>query len=513
MKAKGSLASRFRILHRLRRRRRPEVRIARAYSAWVERESQNVAVFDAPRISVLLPVYNTPEPYLRATIASVLAQSFGNWELCIADDASTHPHVGQVLAEMATESRLRVVRLPENDGIAMATNAALALASGKFVALLDHDDLLAPHALAAVAAEIAEHADAAIVFSDEDQLVEGVRCRPYFKPGWNPDLMLSQNLVSHLGVYRKTLIDAISGMRPAFEGSQDYDLALRATARVPAVQIRHIPKMLYHWRQHKNSFSAQRLDICASAARAALAEHVGNAARVAPNPDIPQWNRIVYNLPDPLPLVSLILPKGGDCLGDEGYSPLETVFGGAEGARGEVLVFLAGDLVPAREGWLQELVSQALRPEIGCVGPRLERPDGRVFNSGLTLHPEAIAHTLSPCSDHEDPGYLGHFLLARSVAAVASACLAVRRDVFEQAGGFDARAGAYADVDLCLRLAEQGLRCAWTPHARLRYRKLPHATEDLAGARYMRGRWGGMLASDPYSNPHLRVKKGKYVLF
>jgi len=402
--------------------------------------------------------------------------------------------------------------LPDTGGIAVATNAALALASGDFVALLDHDDELAPRALGRVAAELEAHPETDVVFSDEDQLVAGRRCRPYFKPGWNPDLMLSQNLVSHLGVYRRALVERLGGMRPDFVGSQDYDLALRATSAVPGERIRHVPEVLYHWRQHDGSYSARRAAQCQAAARAALASVLGEGAVVEANPDIPQWTRIGYLLRSPEPLVSLIVPAGAAAPADAGYGALEVCGDDPERARGEVLVFWGKGLLPARAGWLRELVSQALRPEVGCAGPRLERPDGRIAHAGFVLHPEEVAQTLAPCSDAGDPGYLGHFLLCRTVSAVALAGMAVRREVFMDLGGFDRRAGRFADVDFCLRLGELGLRCVWTPLARLRTRGLPRAGADAAGAAFMRERWGERLARDPYANPNLVVRAGNLEL-
>lgn len=501
-----------RLVERVRRRRRPDVQIALGYQDWIAREGSGPAVLHGPVISVIMPVYETPEAVLRAAIGSVTKQSFPCWELCIADDGSASPHVAEVLAEQARlDGRIRLVQLPGNAGIAAATNAALALAAGAFVALLDHDDELAPGALARVAAELAAYPDADIVFSDEDQLVDGIRRQPYFKPGWNPDLMLSQNLISHLGVYRRSLVERIGGMRAGFDGSQDYDFALRAAFATDSSRIRHVPEILYHWRQHQQSFSAQRLSACQAAARKALAECMAGTAEVTVNAELPQWSRIVYPVPEPLKLVSIIVPEGGEAPADPAYRVVE-ILHDATSAQGAVLVFLAAGLVSSSGAWLHELVGQALRPDIGCVGGRLDRPDGRIFQAGYTLHPERVAQSLRPGSDHHDPGYFGHFLLARSISAVSLDCLAVRRDVFIQAGGWNAEAGAYADVDLCLRVAETGLRCVWTPHARLRYRTLPGEKPDPDGARFMRSRWGQMLVNDPYSNPNLMIRNNNLAL-
>ena len=467
-----------------------------------------------PLVSVLLPVCETPQRLLCQAIASVTGQTYRDWELCVADDASQAPHVGTVLGRNA-DPRVRIVRLPERSGIAACTNAALQLARGDFVALLDHDDALAPHALSRVATELAQHPDAELVFSDEDKIVDGRRCCPYFKPGWDPELMAGQNIVSHLGVYDRKRLLSIGGLRAGFEGSQDYDLALRFAAASGDSRIRHIPDVLYHWRQWPTSFSRTQAGRSADAARNALSD-ARPGASVQPDPVLPQWTRIVHPLPDPTPLVSIIVPDGAAAPVDADYATVERVRGtageAAERSNGAVLLFLAPGLRGGAPGWLRELASQALRPEVGAVGGRLDRPDGRIAQAGFVLDQERIAQTLSPRSDRDDPGYFGQFRLPRSVSALSGDCLAIRRALFFDVGGFDPACGPYADVDLCLRLATRGLRCVWTPHARLGYARLPRAVRDVEAARLMRARWGAVLASDPYLNPNLMVRRGNLVL-
>lgn len=236
------------------------------YDRWVEThdtlgeaDRQAIAVHIArmavrPTISVIMPAYNSDERFLREAIASVRGQLYPHWELCVADDASTAPHVWRVLQEEAArDSRIRIVRRPVNGHISAASNSALTLASGEFVALMDHDDLLAPHALYEVAAELEAHPDADMLFSDEDKIdATGRRREPYFKPGWNPELLLGQNLVKHLCVVRRGVLTQVGGFREGFEGSQDYDLVLRVSEATTADRIRHIPAILYHWRRSKS---------------------------------------------------------------------------------------------------------------------------------------------------------------------------------------------------------------------------------------------------------------------
>ena len=462
-----------------------------------------------PLISVLMPVHNTPLPILAAALGSVRAQTYADWELCIADDASSGQPLRDWLASAAaTEPRISVVRLAVNGGIAAATNAALERARGDFIALLDHDDVLAPHALARVAAEIGAHPDAELIFSDEDKIDAGRRCCPYFKPGWNPDLMRAQNMVSHLGVYRRARMLALGGLRAGFEGSQDYDLALRVAAVCGNARIRHIPEMLYHWRQSPGSFSASQAARASEAARRAIQASLPASARVCPDPVLPQWSRVVYPVPKAAPRVSILVAGEGAAPADPFYPEVERHRGAVAETPGDVVLLLAPGLVSAVDGWLRELVSQALRPEIGAAGGRLDGPDGRIAQSGLVLDPVHVARTLRPRSDADDPGYVGQFRLARTVSALSRDCLAVRADVFRALGGLDAACGPYADLDFCLRLAAQGLRCVWTPHARLRYTALPRVVRDRAAAGLMRARWAAILARDPYFNPNLQVRGG-----
>ena len=271
-----------------------------------------------PLISVVMPAYETPEWLLREAIASVRSQLYPHWELCVVDDGSPSDTVARVLREAAAEDpRIKWRRRESNGHIAAATNSALELAKGEFVALLDHDDLLAEQALYEVAVELDAHPDTDLIYSDEDRVDhDGRRHSPYFKTGWNPDLMLGQNAVSHLGVYRRALLERIDGLRPGFEGSQDYDLTLRVAAATEAARIRHLPTILYHWREREESpsFSQAQLDRCVDAARRAIGDYLRSqggaaaAAEVLPAPAVPSWSRVRWPLPDPAPRVSLIVP-------------------------------------------------------------------------------------------------------------------------------------------------------------------------------------------------------------
>lgn len=533
-----------------------------------------------PLISVVMPVHNPPAEILRAAILSVRRQVYGHWELCIADDASSSEGIAQVLREEAeADPRIRWVRRDGRGGIAAATNTALAMARGEFVALLDQDDLLAERALYEVAAELERHPDADLIYSDEDKLdALGRRHGPYFKPDWSPSLMLGQNMISHLGVYRRDLVEALGGMRPGLDGSQDHDLALRVAAATLPERIRHIPAILYHWRQHEGSgtFSASSLARCAAASRQAVADTLLRAgvrgAEVTPHPDLPQYNRVRWPLPGHAPLVTAIvttrdradllsccldgLLRGTDypalevlVVDNDSVEPATLALfarlcrdprvrvvrhpgpfdyaamnnAAAAEARGEVLLLLNNDTEVTDPSWLREMVSHALRPEVGAVGALLYYPDGRIQHAGVVLglgaqgeQPGVAGHD---GTDHHagQAGEFGRLALVREVGAVTAACMVLRRAVFEAAGGFDAEAlkVAFNDVDLCLRIRSMGLLVVQTPFARLVHHESASRGSDLAPGRRetfaaecatMLERWGPSLQADPYHNPNLSLE-------
>jgi GT2 family glycosyltransferase len=539
------------LLRKWRQRQRPEAAIDRAYPAWAAAAYAPADARNGPKISIVMPVRNPPPAFLKAAIASVQAQSYQNWELCIVDDASSAADIPDIQNDAAQrDTRIDTLFLSAPRGIAGASNAGIGHATGAYVAFMDHDDVLAPHALASVAAEIAAHPDVALIFSDEDQLVHGKPASPYFKPGWNPDLLLSQNLICHLAVFSRAVLADIGGLRAGYEGAQDYDLALRAMEHAGARRVRHVPGVLYHWRQSPDSFSATKAAACRLAARRALQDHLRDGADVVADDRLPQWSRIKFRLPDPLPLVSVILSEQG-AMPKTDYPALEIRHGSPGQASGEVIVLLAAGLVALEKDWLHELVAQALRPEIGAAGGKLTGPNGALAHTGYVLDPVHIVQSVLPKSDADDPGYRGHFMLMRTVSAVSGDCMAMRRSVFLQAGGWNGDAGVFADVDFCLRVAARGLRVVWTPHAHLHYArgqapstlfKLRQANhkeheghkghkEDFnklfvsfvffvnlvtnshspqrRGAAWMRARWGDALAKDPYLNPNLTVHRNR----
>jgi len=478
-----------------------------------------------PLISILMPTYNPSELWLRQAIESVRAQLYPDWELCIADDASTAAHVHAVLEQYANlDPRIQVVYRRENGHISTASNSALELANGEFVALLDQDDVLAEHALYMVAWVANEYPEANLIYSDEDKIdTEGRRFDPYFKPDWNPELFRCQNMISHLGVYRTEAVRAVGGFRKGFEGSQDWDLALRITEDTPVHKIRHIPHVLYHWRVHPNSTAAgiNAKQYAVTACKQAIVDHLERLkirAEVLPIPLCDGYWRIRYAQPEHPPLVSIIIPtRNGigllrrcietlqtltsypnyelivvDNQSDDpttldflrakvstgeiqvcqydapfNYSAINNVAVGA--SRGALLCFLNNDIEVTDGDWLSELVSLALQPGVGAVGARLLYPDNRIQHAGVIVGMGGVAgHIYLGASDAER-GNMGRAILQQNLSAVTGACMVVTREAFERVGGFDADnlPVSFNDVDFCLKLLEAGYDNRWTPHATL----------------------------------------------
>lgn len=529
-----------------------------------------------PLVSFITPVFNTPEPFLRAMFDSVIAQAYPQWELCLADDASTASHVRTVIEEyQARDPRIKVAWRETNGHISAASNSALGLATGDYVALLDHDDTIPPDALYWVVKEINHDADAALLYSDEDKLdFDGSQILPYFKCAWNYDLFLSHNLITHLGVYRTDIVRDIGGFRLGFEGAQDYDLALRFIERIEPSRIRHIPRVLYHWRMLRGSTAvgAGEKGYAAGRARLAVEEHLrrkGIAANVETIADLAA-QRVRYDIPQPASLVSIIIPtRNGEKLVRQcvesirkktTYAPYEIILvdndsdmvgaikyfrelgdqgivrlledpqpfnfsrinnDAAAQARGEFLVFLNNDIEVITPEWLSEMVSHAQRPEIGAVGTKLWYPNDTIQHAGLVLVAGLAghAHRGRPRGNH---GYFSRASLIQSLSAVTAACLCMRKKLFQELGGFDETlAVAFNDVDLCLRIQAAGYRNLYTPYAELyHHESASRGYEDTPEKRarfqkeadILRARWLPVLLSDPYYNPNLTLTGDPFLL-
>jgi GT2 family glycosyltransferase len=525
-----------------------------------------------PKFSIVMAVYNTEPPELDAAIRSVLAQSYANWELCLADDASNRTDVHELLRHFAEQdSRIRLTLNSERGGISATCNAAWDMARGDFIAFLDHDDTLAPHALAYLCEALEQNPNADFLYSDEDKIDRaGRRYDPFFKPDWSPDLLFSENYICHLLVLKKDLADKIGRFHSACDGSQDYDLILRAAER--AQHIHHIPKVLYHWRASVGSTAAtsENKKYAVTAAQEALQRCCGRldrAMQISASPVAGRW-RMRYEIPKGT-RASIIIASGGkdkllranlrSLLQKTEYSHYEVMI--ADNSRGdairklvagfqqsdarvryldwrnkpfnysainntaarecqsEILLFLNDDTSVTAGDWLEAMIELAARPEVGAVGAKLLYPDGRIQHGGVIMGLyDNCGHAFKGL-DGSVRHYFDFSDIIRNVSAVTGACLMTRADVFWQADGFDEKdfAVAFNDIDLCLKMRALGYRVLYQPHAVLYHHEafsktskdlVPHPNEVAA----MRLKWAEVIANDPFYSPNLTRNDEDYSL-
>lgn len=547
-------------------------RPADRYEAWIADHEPDAATLESQRefsrqssthvkISLLTPVHNTPAAFLEEMFESVIRQTYEAWELRVVDAASDRAETIETLKRWADrDNRIRVERLPDNFGIAENTNHALRLATGAFVACLDHDDVLAPFAVYELARAAIRFPDVDIFYSDEDRLSEkGKRHAPFFKPEWDPELLCASMYIGHLSAYRRALALELGGFRKEFDLSQDYDFALRATERARA--IHHIPHVLYHWREHPESGSTGGKPGARKTNLAALADAMRRRNLPAEIIEYPTANRARLKV-ERWPRVSVIVPtdsptRAQACLQElpraTKYPDLEIVLVtnsrlaeslkvvvpadaqvqlvsydkpfnfsdkcnvGAAAATGERLIFFNDDVETAQADWIQNLIEPLQNPEVGAVAPKLLYESGRIQHAGLVMGVRGLAGT----AFHQRPAdSTEHFNLAqtqRDVAALSAACLAMRRDDFFRVGQFDAvnTPIAHSDMDLCFKVRDAGLRCVYTPYATLRH--AGHASIGLDEAQvetrkrprdkaniFILKRWAGYTTHDPYFTDNMR---------
>ncbi|HWC14409.1 MAG TPA: glycosyltransferase [Actinomycetota bacterium] len=506
-----------------------------------------------PLISVVMPVYNTDPDWLDAAIRSVRSQLYEWWELCAADDGSTRPETKQMLARWAEQdTRIKVTYLSENRGISAASNAALQMASGEFVALLDHDDELTPDALARVAMALEAHPHVDYIYTDEDKRdSSGRHVEPFFKPQWSPNLLLSMNYLTHLSVVRRATLDRVGGFRSEYDGSQDYDLLLRVTE--VARHIVHIARPLYSWRKIAGSAakSSHAKPYAYVAARAAIEDALvrrGIDGEVTHGPFRGSY-RVRYTLARS-PEVAILIPTRDrvqllrKCIRsirtrstyknyriviiDNGSREERTLqflesFDGsvvrypgpfnfsrmmneaASQVRSEFLLSLNNDVEVVSAEWIEAMLEHGQRSEVGAVGARLRYPRGGMQHEGMVIGLYGAAGNVS-CE-----GYFGLGEVVRDCSAVTGACMLTRSEVFRDVGGFDlSMPVAFSDVDYCLRLRELGYSVIYTPYALLVHRegasrgKITPSEDEAAFLR----RWGTpALPADPFYNPNLDLSK------
>lgn len=551
-----------------------------AYASWIEQHdllddrdleaasAYGAALASRPLISVVLAVSDPAEPALRAAIASVLAQVYENWELCIADDACRSRAVRRILGEVGANNGVRVVRRSRSAGIAAASNDAAGLATGSHIVLLDQAGVLRAHALLLLADELNRHPDSVLVYSDEDRLDgDGARCDHDFKPDWNPALVLSRNYVGRLLALSRDLFDRVGGFRPAFGESADWDLVLRVTEGVAPRRIRHVPHVLYH---RCRGDEAEPAADAVEAGRRAVEDALRRRGEEATVTSVHgRYQRVRYRLPDPAPRVDVVVPTGWrhdfvrPCLDgllretdyrnitltvalarsvldrDEAAEYLERIeredprvrlfvyddrpFNyawvnncAAAGLDGSLLLLVNDDVRVIHRDWLDAMVGQVLREGVGAVGPMLYYPDDRVQHGGVILGAGAMVadhyHRFLP---RGEPGYQARAWLDQDLSCVTGGCVLLRREAFDTVGGFDETlAVAFNDVDLCLRLVDRGWRVVWTPAAELYHHESisvgPADGPERAAlfeheSRLMFDRWSGRLLADPQYNPNLSL--------
>jgi GT2 family glycosyltransferase len=516
------------------------------------REARRLAY--RPTVSIVMPVYNTEPEWLWGAIASVRQQIYPNWQLCIADDASTREDTRALLHECkAMDPRITVTYLEENRGIAGASNAALATARGEFVGFLDHDDELKPNAVLEVVKVLNERRDLDYLYSDEDKKeLDGRLTSAFFKPDWSPDLLMSVNYVTHFSVYRKEILDRVGGFRVGYDGSQDYDLVLRVTELTD--RIHHIPLPLYSWHKVPGSAAAS-LDhkgYAYEAGRRALADAIARRGYRGKVEEalVEGRYRVRYEIRGD-PKVVIIIPTRDKvdmlmaCIesirrrstyrnyeimvvDNQSHEPetleyLESFDGrvfryphvfnyarmmnvaAREAGDTDFILFLNNDTEVVSPEWIEAMVEHGQRPEVAMVGARLLFPHGRPQHEGIVIGLGGVASNVDHGGQHGGFFDLGETI--RNCSAVTGACMLMRPEVLWDLGGFEERLRvAFNDVDLCLRATEKGYLIVYTPHALLYHdesatRGKLHPEED---DRFFCERWGQPeQLVDPYYNPNL----------
>lgn len=544
------------------------------YALWIKRyDTLNPIMLDQmcnqlqqwsyqPLISLLMSTNHANEQWLLEAIQSVQAQLYPHWELCLAHQNTLAESIIQTIA---LEPRIQLLDCPPAATLAATLNQALAQAKGDFIAVMGEHDQLPSHALYKVVEWLNRYPQTDLLYSDEDKLDEkGQRYDPYFKSDWNPDLFYSQNFLQHLTLYRRAVIAKIQGFQPNYPGNENYDFTLRFIEQIASQNIHHIPHILYHQRQITQPVPIPyNTDSHCQALQAHL-QRLNQAAQVVAAPG--GHTRVIYQLPSPLPLVSLIIPTRDKlnllrgtvdgCLNQTDYDNIEIIIMdnssvesetlaylkaiqhdnrvnviryaapfnysqlnniGVAHAQGDIIGLINNDLEVISPAWLTEMVSHALRPEIGAVGAKLYYANDTIQHAGVIVGLGGMAGHGLKFLAREAPGYHWKPFLIQNYSVVTGACLVLRRQVFVEVGGLEEKhlQVAFNDVDLCLRIQERGYRIVWTPYAELYHlesasRGLDNTLKKFLRLRhelnYMKSRWASILMNDPYYNPNLTIE-------
>jgi len=530
-----------------------------------------------PLISILLPVYNPRINWFREAIQSVMDQTYTNWELCIADDASTNLHVIAELKRIQkSDKRIKVIFRKENGHISEATNSALSLAGGEWVTLLDQDDLFHRNALFWAALAMNNHKDTQLIYSDEDKIDKNNgRENAYFKPGWNYNQFLTQNIISHLGVYKRSVMLQIGGFQKGMEGSQDYDMALRYIEQIDQSKIVHIPRTLYHWRIHPKSTAAtiESKPYAVTAGKKALEAHFKRTSQDASVEVLPiNYYRIHWHLPLEKPEICIVIPTRNNkltlekCINSifekttwENYKILivnndsddaETVHYLHSISKNEIVelldynhpfnysainnfalkrvdaeyvCLLNDDVEIISPDWLKELAGPMQQKDVAVVGGRLWYPNGTLQHGGVVLGVGGVGGHVHKFLPMGEVGYFGKTNICCEYSAVTAACMLIKRSVFIQSGGFDEEnlAVAFNDVDLCIKIRELGYKIVYTPFAELYHHESLSRGNDfdqdkltrfMTENEFMLKKWDKWINNDPAYNPNLTLGAENYSL-
>ncbi len=554
------------------------------YEIWIKQnENFNAEIMKSeikklqykPLISIVMAVFNPKLSELQEAIESVLTQTYSVWELCLVD-ASTNKEIKTFLeAKAKDDTRIKIKFLKENLLISGNTNQALKMVSGEFVGFLDHDDTLSNFALFEIVKKIGEERKVDLIYSDEDKItINGKRHDPHFKPDWSPDLLNSYNYITHFLVVKATLLKDIGGIRAGFEGAQDYDLVLRLTEK--DINIAHIPKILYHWREGLNSTASDisTKSYAIASGKRALEDKLRrlNIKGEIEFTKYPCLYRTRYNIKTNSKISIVIPTKNGvsvlkkcvtSILEKTSYKNYEILIVNNQSSEqltidylktlernpiikvinydkefnfsalnnfaskfvsGDYLVFLNNDTEVINRDWLESLLEHAQRPEVGAVGAKLYYQDNTIQHAGVVLGlGDGFAGHAFALLPKESTGYFARLVSTQNFVAVTGACLMMRKKLFDDVGGFDEKLGlAFNDVDLCLKIYKKGYRIIWTPYAELYHYESYSRGYDISKEKklkfeqestYCEKKWKYLFKNgDPYFSPNLSLKYTEFVI-
>ncbi|MEG2821921.1 MAG: glycosyltransferase family 2 protein [Lachnospiraceae bacterium] len=535
-------------------------------------KQKKVVFKNAPLISIVIPLYNTPINFLSEIIESILAQTYGYFQLCLADGSDNDSVKQFIKKTYGYESRIIYKKLDDNQGISENTNRAMELAQGEYIMFADHDDIVAPNALYEIVKALNRTAQPDVIYTDEDKIsMDGKKhFDPAFKPDYNIDLLRSSNYICHIFVVKKEIVDQIGGFRKQFDGAQDYDFVLRCCEQ--ATTIYHIPKVLYHWRSHANSTAGNPDSkmYAFEAGRAALEEHyqrIGLKASVGFTQIFGRYRTKIQMKGSPL--VSIIIPNKDHikelkkCLksikeessytnyeiliiennstkketflyyeevmkqfdniriitwtGSFNYAAINNY--AAKEAKGEYLLLLNNDTEVISSSWIEEMLSYCQRDDVGIVGAKLYYPDDTIQHAGVVIGLGGIAGHVFSCTPRGEYGYSARIVSTQDVSAVTAACMMVSKEIFDLVNGFDeGYAVAFNDVDLCMKVRETGKLIVYNPYVELYHHESKSRGKEETEEQKERfdrekkrfsHKWPKILsAGDPYYNVNLTLKRG-----